>query len=236
MTEENIINDMSQIEDQIKDENLEPDIPIDNSETLKSNKHVNRGQVEKFGVNFIKVSRKQELINNIKLYSGKVGRKCMSDRDLKRAKISLLERELAKVVEQGAMQLSLPTDDIREKHKDLDEKKEEDVEEEVDDVDPEYGAEMLFRLHLLTAEKLEMISDACKDMKYTPKLKGLTKNVLDSEEDLRTSLKDLLNSKHGKTIKKYMSPMVNYIICVGGTVTRTMVQNIDVKNELRGTL
>ena len=30
--------------------------------------------------------------------------------------------------------------------------------------------------------------------------------------------------------------MVNYIICVGGTVTRTMVQNIDVKNELRGTL
>ena len=95
---------------------------------------------------------------------------------------------------------------------------------------------MLFRLHLLTAEKLEMISDACKDMKYTPKLKGLTKNVLDSEEDLRTSLKDLLNSKHWKTIKKYMSPMVNYIICVGGTVTRTMVQNIDVKNELRGTL
>lgn len=198
------------------DKNIKNDVNKSESKNNKSEKKDNSEGKQ--------MTKKEKLVNDIMTLSDKLGQPKPSKRKLTRTKISLLEKQLANIVNSASSDII--TDTLKQRSQEIKDKEEEDL---IPIITNETAVNTLYDVHLVGSDFLESSSKLVKDFTGGVTLEGMTKKLLSKEEQLKELLKKIVEEH--QAIKKYLTPTTAYFLMLGSIISQTIMDNVKKKPQ-----
>ncbi len=196
----------------------------DIDETIDSDEASENQDIDKKDKKDKKKPRKQQIIDDIKELSKKMGVECDTDNKLLKTKIQVLEKTLSKLVEKS-LTCNLDVDVIKKSVK-HDEAKVKTTTEQVPD---NLASDALYNINFLLVNTVENVANSF-DLPIS--LEGLTQKMDQTKkEELKAVLLKIVGN-HGSFIKPFLSPMAMYAFIMLTTIQETIADNLKKKSKV----
>lgn len=179
---------------------------------------------EKNTIEISKKPRKQQIIDDIKELSQKMGIPCDSDNKMNKARIVVLEKKLGELVNRS-LTCDMNPKLIQQKEliAPVQEIKDDNNNDNTSRIPDDMAAEALYNINFLMVNTIENITN---NFDLPISLDGLTKKMDETKkEELKAVLLKIVGN-HGNVIKPFLSPIALYCYIMLTTVQQTVHENL----------